>query len=138
MSIHPIVRYDVKAVAVVKNPQFAYVYDSPKLDKATGKRKHKTSFIVYDVKDGAVKVGKRQYFDGRAVIVINNPIASNSAKAGTCKILKSTHAFKEPTSSSKKLKWLTIGTKLKFDKREGKWLHTPEGWVTGLRAYVIL
>lgn len=138
MSLHPIVRYDKQGVAVVRNKHFAYLYSDSDLKKAVGKRKRGSSFIAYGSKDGAVKVGQNQWFDGRAVVYFVNPIATNPDKAGVCKVLKGTHAFTHADSSSTKKKWLPVGTKLDFDKRSGKWLHTSAGWVTGLRAYVVL
>lgn len=138
MSLHPVVRYDKQGVAVVRNKHFAYLYSDSNLKKQVGKRKRGASFITYGAKDGAVKVGKDQWFDGRAVVYFVNPISTNSDKAGICKVLKGTHAFKHADSSSAKKRWLPVDTKLKFDKRSGKWLHTSAGWVSGLRAYVVL
>lgn len=138
MSLHPVVRYDKQGVAVVRNKHFAYLYSDSNLKKQVGKRKRGASFITYGAKDGAVKVGKDQWFDGRAVVYFVNPISTNSDKAGICKVLKGTHAFKHADSSSTKKRWLPVDTKLKFDKRSGKWLHTSAGWVSGLRAYVVL
>lgn len=147
LSQHPIVKYDVGAVAVVSNAKGAYVYTSSKLDKReSDKLKPQGSmWKCFGIEDGAIKVGKSQFFDGRAVYVKANPIAYNDTKHAVAKIIADhTHALDAPKADAKKVYPLKLGSKIEIQGRVGRFLRIKEEYhgktvyVTGNRAYIVL
>lgn len=147
LSQHPIVKYDVGAVAVVSNPKGAYIYTSSKLDtKESDKLKpYKSMWKVFGIENGAIKVGKNQYFDGRAVYVKANPIAYNDSKHAVAKIVVDhTHALDAPKADAKKVYQLKLGSKVEIQGRTGRFLKIKElhngkqVYVTGNHAYIVL
>lgn len=146
-SLHPIVKWNIGAVAVVTNAKGAYIYTSSKLDKrASDKLKpYKSMWQVFALENGAVKVGKDQYMDGRAVYVKANPIAYNDSKHAVAKIvLPHTHALDAPKADAKKVYGLALNSKVEIQGRTGRFLKIKEPhkgkqvYVTGNRAYIVL
>ena len=129
LSQHPIVKYDVGAVAVVSNTKGAYVYTSSKLDKReSDKPKPQGSmWKCFGIEDGAIKVGKSQFFDGRAVYVKANPIAYNDTKHAVAKIIADhTHALDAPKADAKKVYPLKLGSKIEIQGRVGRFLKIKQ------------
>lgn len=147
LSQHPVVRWNVGAVAIVSNSKGAYVYTDSKLTKReSDKLKPQGSlWQALGIKDGAIQVGKNQWFDGRAVYVKANPIAYNSEKHGVAKIiLDHTHALDAPKADAGKVYPLKINSKVEIQGRAGRFLkikdlyHGKQVYVTGNRAYIVL
>ena len=147
LSQHPVVRWDIGAVAVVSNSKGAYVYTSSKLDKRESDKLKPLGSMwqVFGLENGAVKVGKNQYLDGRAVYVKTNPIAYNDAKHGVAKIVLShTHALDAPKADAGKVYGLELNSKVEIQGRVGRFLKIKElhkgkqVYVTGNRAYIVL
>lgn len=147
LSQHPVVKWDIGAVAVVSNTKGAYVYTSSKLDKKESSKLKPCGSVwqIFGLENGAVKVGKNQYFDGRAVYVKANPIAYNDAKHGVAKIVMSnTHALDAPKADAKKVYGLALNSKVEIQGRVGRFLKIKElhkgkqVYVTGNRAYIVL
>ena len=147
LSQHPVVRWDIGAVAVVSNSKGAYVYTDSKLTKReSDKLKPQGSlWQVFEIKDGAICVGKNQWFDGRAVYVKANPIAYNSEKHGVAKIvMPHTHALDAPKADAGKGYGLALNSKIEIQGRVGRFLRIKEKhngktvYVTGNRAYIVL
>ena len=147
LSQHPVVKWNVGAVAVVSNAKGAYVYTSSKLDKRESDKLKPLGSMwqVLGFENGAVKVGKNQYFDGRAVYVKTNPIAYNDAKHGVAKIvMPHTHALDAPKADAGKVYGLELNSKVEVQGRVGRFLKIKElhkgkqVYVTGNRAYIVL
>ena len=147
LSQHPVVKWNIGTVAVVSNSKGAYVYTSSKLDKKESSKLKPCGSVwqVFGLENGAVKVGKNQYFDGRAVYVKANPIAYNDAKHGVAKIVMSnTHALDAPKTDAKKVYGLALNSKVEIQGRVGRFLRIKEKhngktvYVTGNRAYIVL
>lgn len=147
LSQHPVVKWNIGAVAVVSNSKGAYVYTDSKLTKReSDKLKPQGSlWQVFGFENGAVKVGKSQYFDGRAVYVKANPIAYNSEKHGVAKIvLDHTHALDAPNADAGKVYPLKLNSKVEIQGRVGRFLKIKDlykgkqVYVTGNRAYIVL
>ena len=147
LSQHPVVKWNVGAVAVVSNHKGAYVYTSSKLDKRESSKLKPCGSVwqVLGLENGAVKVGKNQYFDGRAVYVKTNPIAYNDAKHGVAKIvMPHTHALDAPKADAGKVYGLALNSKVEIQGRVGHFLkikelhHGKQVYVTGNRAYIVL
>lgn len=147
LSQHPVVKWDIGAVAVVSNAKGAYVYTSSKLDKKESSKLKPCGSVwqVLGLENGAVKVGKNQYFDGRAVYVKANPIAYNSEKHAIAKIVfDHTHALDAPKPDANKVYPLKLGSKVEIQGRVGRFLRIKEEYhgktvyVTGNRAYIVL
>ena len=147
LSQHPVVKWNVGAVAVVSNSKGAYVYTSSKLDKRESDKLKPLGSMwqVFGLENGAVKVGKNQYMDGRAVYVKTNPIAYNDAKHGVAKIvLPHTHALDAPKADAGKVYGLELNSKVEIQGRVGRFLKIRElhkgkqVYVTGNRAYIVL
>lgn len=147
LSQHPVVKWNIGAVAVVSNAKGAYVYTDSKLTKReSDKLKPQGSlWQVFGIENGAVKVGKNQYFDGRAVYVKANPIAYNSEKHGVVKIVYDhTHALDAPKADAGKVYPLKLNSKFEIQGRVGRFLRLKDKYkgktvyVTGNRAYVVL
>ena len=146
-SQHPVVKWNIGAVAVVSNSKGAYVYTSSKLDKRESDKLKPCGSVwqVLGFENGAVKVGKNQYFDGRAVYVKTNPIAYNDAKHGVAKIvMPHTHALDAPKADAGKAYSLELNSKVEIQGRVGRFLKIKElhkgkrVYVTGNRAYIVL
>ena len=146
-SQHPVVKWNIGAVAVVSNSKGAYVYTSSKLDKRESDKLKPCGSVwqVLGFENGAVKVGKNQYFDGRAVYVKTNPIAYNDAKHGVAKIvMPHTHALDAPKADAGKVYGLELNSKIEIQGRVGRFLRIKEKhngktvYVTGNRAYIVL
>ena len=147
LSQHPIVKYDVGAVAVVSNTKGAYVYTSSKLDKReSDKPKPQGSmWKCFGIEDGAIKVGKSQFFDGRAVYVKANPIAYSDTKHAVAKIMSPhAHALDAPKADAGKVYAFKQGDKVEVQGRAGRFLkikqpyHGKTVYVTGNHAYIVL
>lgn len=147
LSQHPVVKWNIGAVAVVSNTKGAYVYTSSKLDKkeSSKPKPYGSVWQVFGLENGAVKVGKSQYFDGRAVYVKANPIAYNSEKHAVAKIvMPHTHALDAPKPDANKVYPLKLGSKVEIQGRVGRFLRIKEEYhgktvyVTGNRAYIVL
>ena len=147
LSQHPVVKWNIGAVAVVSNAKGAYVYTSSKLDKKESSKLKPCGSVwqVFGLENGAVKVGKNQYFDGRAVYVKANPIAYNDTKHGIAKIVMShTHALDAPKADAGKVYGLALNSKVEIQGRVGRFLKIKElhkgkqVYVTGNRAYIVL
>lgn len=147
LSQHPVVKWNVGAVAVVANSKGAYVYTSSKLNKRESDKLKPLGSMwqVFGFENGAVKVGKNQYFDGRAVYVKANPIAYNDAKHGIAKIvMPHTHALDAPKADAGKVYGLALNSKVEIQGRVGHFLKIKElhkgkqVYVTGNRAYIVL
>ena len=147
LSQHPVVKWNVGAVAVVSNSKGAYVYTSSKLDKRESDKLKPCGSIwqVLGLENGAVKVGKDQYFDGRAVYVKANPIAYNDQKHAVAKIvMPHTHALDAPKADAGKVYGLALNSKVEIQGRVGHFLKIKElhkgkqVYVTGNRAYIVL
>lgn len=147
LSQHPVVKWNIGAVAVVANSKGAYVYTSSKLDKRESSKLKPCGSVwqVFGFENGAVKVGKDQYFDGRAVYVKTNPIAYNDAKHGVAKIvMPHTHALDTPKADAGKVYGLELNSTVEFQGRVGHFLKIKElhkgkqVYVTGNRAYIVL
>lgn len=146
-SMHPVVKWDIGAVAVVTNAKGAYIYTSSKLDKrASDKLKpYKSMWQVFALENGAVKVGKDQYMDGRAVYVKGNPIAYNDSKHAIAKIMSTgAHALDSPKADAGKVYAFKQGDKVEIDGRVGRFLRIKQAYkgktvyVTGNHAYIVL
>lgn len=146
-SLHPVVKWNIGAVAVVTNVKGAYIYTSSKLDKrASDKLKpYKSMWQVFALENGAVKVGRNQYFDGRAVYVKGNPIAYDDSKHAVAKIvMPHTHALDAPKADAEKVYGLALNSKVEIQGRVGRFLKIKElhkgkqVYVTGNRAYIVL
>lgn len=147
LSLHPVVKWNVGAVAVVSNAKGAYVYTSSKLDKRESDKLKPLGSVwqVFGFENGAVKVGKNQYFDGRAVYVKANPIAYNDSKHAVAKIvLPHTHALDAPKADAGKVYGLELNSEVEIQGRVGRFLKIKElhkgkqVYVTGNRAYIVL
>ena len=147
LSQHPVVKWNIGAVAVVSNAKGAYVYTSSKLDKRESDKLKPLGSMwqVFGLENGAVKVGKNQYFDGRAVYVKTNPIAYNDSKHAVAKIvMPHTHALDAPKADAKKVYGLALNSKVEIQGRVGHFLKIKElhkgkqVYVTGNRAYIVL
>lgn len=147
LSQHPVVKWNVGAVAVVSNAKGAYVYTSSKLDKRESDKLKPCGSVwqVLGLENGAVKVGKGQYFDGRAVYVKANPIAYNDSKHAVAKIvMPHTHALDAPKADAEKVYGLALNSKIEIQGRAGHFLKIKElhkgkqVYVTGNRAYIVL
>lgn len=147
LSLHPIVKWDIEAVAVVSNTKGAYIYTDSKLTKrATNALKPLGSiWKVISCQNGAVKVGDAQYFDGRAVYIKFNPIAYNDSKHAVVKIvMPDTHALYEPKADSDKAYAFKLNDRIEIVGRSGRFLKLKDNYkgktvyVTGNRAYVVL
>lgn len=147
LSQHPVVKWNIGAVAVVSNAKGAYVYTSSKLDKRESDKLKSCGSVwqVLGLENGAVKVGKNQYFDGRAVYVKANPIAYNDQKHGIAKIvMPHTHALDAPKADAGKVYGLALNSKIEIQGRVGRFLRIKEKhngkqvYVTGNRAYIVL
>ena len=147
LSQHPVVKWNIGAVAVVANSKGAYVYTSSKLDKRESSKLKPCGSVwqVFGFENGAVKVGKDQYFDGRAVYVKANPIAYNDSKHGIAKIvMPHTHALDSPRADAGKVYGLALNSKIEIQGRVGRFLKIKElhkgkqVYVTGNRAYIVL
>ena len=147
LSQHPVVKWNVGAVAVVSNTKGAYVYTSSKLDKRESDKLKPLGSMwqVFGLENGAVKVGKNQYFDGRAVYVKANPIAYNDQKHAVAKIvMPHTHALDAPKDDAGKVYGLALNSKVEIQGRVGRFLKIKElhkgkqVYVTGNRAYIVL
>lgn len=146
LSQHPVVKWDVGAVAVVSNQKGAYIYTSSKLDeKESDKLKpYKSMWKVFGIENGAIKVGKNQYFDGRAAYVKANPIAYNTEKHAVVKIVKPCHALDGTDPNAIKVYPLKVGSKIEVQGRVGRFLRIKDKYkgktvyVTGNRAYIVL
>ena len=147
LSQHPVCKWNIGAVAVVANSKGAYVYTSSKLDKRESDKPKPCGSVwqVHGLENGAVKVGKDQYFDGRAVYVKANPIAYNSEKHAIAKIVfDHTHALDAPKPDANKVYPLKLGSKVEIQGRVGRFLRIKEEYhgktvyVTGNRAYIVL
>lgn len=147
LSLHPVVKWNIGAVAVVSNSKGAYVYTSSKLDKRESDKLKPCGSMwqVFGLENGAVKVGKNQYFDGRAVYVKANPIAYNDSKHAVAKIvLPHTHALDAPKADAGKVYGLKLNSKVEIQGRVGRFLKIKElhkgkqVYVTGNRAYIVL
>ncbi len=147
LSQHPVVKWNIGAVAVVANSKGAYVYTSSKLDKRESSKPKPCGSVwqVFGFENGAVKVGKNQYFDGRAVYVKGNPIAYNDSKHAVAKIvLPHTHALDAPKADAGKVYGLELNSKVEIQGRVGRFLKIKElhkgkqVYVTGNRAYIVL
>lgn len=147
LSQHPVVKWNIGAVAVVSNSKGAYVYTSSKLDKRESDKLKPCGSMwqVFGLENGAVKVGKNQYFDGRAVYVKANPIAYNDGKHAVAKIvLPHTHALDAPKADAGKVYGLELNSKVEVRGRVGRFLKIKElhkgkqVYVTGNRAYIVL
>ena len=146
-SQHPVVKWNIGAVAVVSNRKGAYVYTSSKLNKKESSKLKPCGSVwqVFGFENGAVKVGKGQYFDGRAVYVKGNPIAYNDQKHAVAKIvLPHTHALDAPKADAGKVYGLELNSKVEIQGRVGRFLKIKElhkgkqVYVTGNRAYIVL
>ncbi|MFJ6919760.1 MAG: GH25 family lysozyme [Lactobacillus crispatus] len=147
LSQHPVVKWNIGAVAVVANSKGAYVYTSSKLDKRESDKLKPCGSVwqVFGFENGAVKVGKDQYFDGRAVYVKANPIAYNDSKHAVAKIvLPHSHALDAPKADAGKVYGLALNSKVEIQGRDGHFLKIKElhkgkqVYVTGNRAYIVL
>lgn len=146
LSQHPVVKWDVGAVAVVSDQKGAYIYTSSKLDeKESDKLKpYKSMWKVFGIENGAVKVGKNQYFDGRAAYIKANPIAYNTEKHAVVKIVKPCHALDGTDQNAIKVYPLKVGSKIEVQGRVGRFLRIKDKYkgktvyVTGNRAYIVL
>lgn len=147
LSQHPVVKWSIGAVAVVSNAKGAYVYTSSKLDKKESSKLKPCGSVwqVFGLENGAVKVGKNQYFDGRAVYVKANPIAYNDAKHGIAKIvMPHTHALDAPKADAGKVYGLALNSKVEIQGRVGHFLKIKDlhkgkqVYVIGNRAYIVL
>ena len=147
LSQHPVVKWNVGAVAVVSNSKGAYVYTSSKLDKRESDKLKPCGSVwqVFGLENGAVKVGKDQYFDGRAVYVKANPIAYNDQKHAVAKIvMPHTHALDAPKADAGKVYGLALNSTVEIQGRVGHFLKIKElhkgkqVYVTGNRAYIVL
>lgn len=146
-SLHPVVKWNIGAVAVVTNAKGAYIYTSSKLDKRESDKlkPYRSMWQVFALENGAVKVGKDQFFDGRAVYVKGNPIAYDDSKHAVVKImLDHTHALDAPKADADKVYELKTGSKIEVQGRVGRFLKIKElhkgkqVYVTGNRAYIVL
>lgn len=146
-SLHPVVKWNIGAVAVVTNAKGAYIYTSSKLDKrASDKLKpYKSMWQVFALENGAVKVGKDQYFDGRAVYVKGNPIAYDDSKHAVAKIMSPhAHALDAPKADAGKVYAFKQGDKVEVQGRVGRFLRIKQAYkgktvyVTGNHAYIVL
>lgn len=147
LSQHPVVKWNIGAVAVVSNAKGAYVYTDSKLTKRESDtlKKQGSLWQVFGIENGAVKVGKGQYFDGRAVYVKANPIAYNDSKHAVAKIIADhTHALDAPKADAGKAYPLKLGSKIEIQGRVGRFLKIKElhngkqVYVTGNHAYIVL
>lgn len=147
LSQHPVVKWNIGAVAVVSNSKGAYVYtDSSLTKRESDKLKPQGSmWQVFGFENGAVKVGKNQFMDGRAVYVKANPIAYNDQKHGVAKIvLDHTHALDAPKADAGKVYPLKLNSKVEFQGRVERFLKIKDlykgkqVYVTGNRAYIVL
>lgn len=147
LSQHPVVKWNIGAVAVVSNAKGAYVYTSSKLDKRESDKLKPLGSMwqVLGFENGAVKVGKNQYFDGRAVYVKTNPIAYNDSKHAVAKIvMPHTHALDAPKADAGKVYGLALNSKVEIQGRVGRFLKIKElhkgkqVYITGNRAYIVL
>lgn len=147
LSQHPVVKWNIGVVAVVSNSKGAYVYTSSKLDKRESDKLKPCGSMwqVFGLENGAVKVGKNQYFDGRAVYVKANPIAYNDSKHAVAKIvLPHTHALDAPKADAGKVYGLELNSKVEIQGRVERFLKIKElhkgkqVYVTGNRAYIVL
>lgn len=147
LSQHPVVKWNIGAVAVVSNSKGAYVYTSSKLDKRESDKLKPCGSVwqVLGLENGAVKVGKNQYFDGRAVYVKGNPIAYNDSKHAVAKIMSTgAHALDAPKADAGKVYAFKQGDKVEVQGRVGRFLRIKQAYkgktvyVTGNHAYIVL
>lgn len=121
-SLHPVVKWNIGAVAVVSNVKGAYIYTSSKLDKRESDKlkPYRSMWQVLGLENGAVKVGKDQFFDGRAVYVKGNPIAYDDSKHAVAKIMSPhAHALDAPKADAGKVYAFKQGDKVEVSGRVG-------------------
>lgn len=146
-SLHPVVKWNIGAVAVVSNVKGAYIYTSSKLDKRESDKlkPYRSMWQVFALENGAVKVGKNQFFDGRAVYVKGNPIAYDDSKHAVARIMSPhAHALDAPKADAGKVYAFKQGDKVEVSGRVGRFLkikqpyHGKTVYVTGNHAYIVL
>lgn len=145
MSLHPVAKYDVERVFVVTNKKGCGLYDSANLSNKIKTLKTGSMFKVLDEKNGALKLGKNQYVDGRAGYTKSNPIATRDNIGGRVKIVQAhTHALYSADADAKKAYELTTNKIYRIVGRKGRFLQLKDKYkgktvyVTGNRAYVVL
>lgn len=144
MSLHPVAKYDVERVFVVTNKKGCGLYNSANLNNKIRTLKTGSMFKVLDEKNGALKLGKNQYVDGRAGYTKSNPIATRDNIGGRVKIvLPHTHALYSAKADAKKAYELTTNKIYRIVGRKGRFLQLKDKYkgktvyVTGNRAYIV-
>ncbi|WEV42937.1 peptidoglycan recognition family protein [Lactobacillus sp. ESL0684] len=145
VDVHPVVKWDVARVFVVTNKKGCNLYSDESLTKPIRTLANSSTWKVITENNGALKLGKDQFVDGRAGFTKSNPIAFNSKLGGRVKIIKKgTHALYEPKANSKKAYSLEYGKIYRFKGRNGRFLFLENSYkgkqvcVTGNNAYIIL
>lgn len=145
ISLHPVVKWDVKRVFVVTETTGCDLYDDSDLTKVIRHLDYGASFAVLDEQDGALKLGKAQWVDGRTGYSKSNPLATQIKLAGQVKIISNnSFAVLSPTVGGIKAEELVtnklydvVGRKNNFFELKNKYAGKTV-YVSGNNAYVVL
>ncbi|MDF7683829.1 GH25 family lysozyme [Lactobacillus sp. ESL0679] len=145
ISLHPVVKWNVKRVFVVTAIAGCDLYDSPELDKVIRHLNFGSSWAVLGEENGALKLGKDQWVDGRDGFSKSNPLATQTKLAGRVKIVTpNTYSLCDPITSATKAKELVINQLYDVVGRQDKYFILKElfngqqVYVSGDNAYVVL
>lgn len=145
ISLHPVVKWNVKRVFVVTESTGCDLYDSLDLTKVIGHLDCGTSFAVLEEQAGALKLGKKQWADGRMGYTKSNPLATQANLPGQVKIvLDNSFAVLSPTATGSKAGKLVtnelydvVGRVNNYFELENKY-EGKKVYVSSDNAYVVL
>lgn len=145
LTLHPVVKWDTPRVFIVSNLAGCNLYSDASLDNVIGHLKRKAAYAVLEEKDGALKLGKNQWVDGRAGVTKSNPLAFKDNLSGRVKVvLPHTHALASPSADADKVYELETNKIYHVSGRKGRFFALKDKykgksvWVTGNRAYVVV
>lgn len=133
MTWHVPVPYNVMGACLVTNYDGAYLYEDNKLSKVIGARDRGTTYKVFGIENGAIKVGTNQYFDGRDVVTKFNPVAYNPEAHGIGQSIATDLYTQNTLGAAKGIKYLPINSRWVTFGRDGKYLKVGNE-VTGKYA----
>lgn len=142
MTWHVAVPYNSIGACLVTNKDGAKVYTDSSLTKYNGTRKYDTSYKVGAVENGAINVGKDQWFDGRDVVTKFNPVAYNKEAKGIGQVVTSDLYTQNAIGPAKGIKHLPLNSRWQISGRNGKYLYvgndTTGKFATGDKLYIDL
>lgn len=145
VSLHPVVKWNVKRVFVVTATTGCNLYDGSDLTKIIRHLNYGSSWAVLSEENGALELGNGQWVDGRDGFSKSNPLAKQTELVGQVKIINpSTYSLFEPTSNANKAKELIVNQLYDIVGRQDKFFILKEQvngqqvYVSGDNAYVVL